>query len=163
MEILVGILSTLVTVLIGWQIYNVIALERRVDQKVKARIDEFTEEYKKEQTLLSRCNSISHRITLIRLLGIIELLAYDTKNSVLIGRCIVLYINDIVNANDKQAAGDILKEIKYAIQRHHEIKPFLKSTLDDIEKALKEFCKVDDVGFECLELLKQLRQGSLID
>ena len=41
--VIVGILSLLVTMLIGWQIWNVIAIDKRIDGKVKQTSDSLTE------------------------------------------------------------------------------------------------------------------------
>lgn len=41
--VIVGILSLLVTMLIGWQIWNVIAIDKKVDGKVKQTSDSLTE------------------------------------------------------------------------------------------------------------------------
>ena len=41
--VIVGILSLLVTMLIGWQIWNVIAIDKKIDGKVKQTSDSLTE------------------------------------------------------------------------------------------------------------------------
>ena len=41
--VIVGILSLLVTMLIGWQIWNVIAIDKKIDGKVKETSDSLTE------------------------------------------------------------------------------------------------------------------------
>ena len=41
--VMVGILSLLVTMLIGWQIWNVIAIDKKIDGKVKQTSDSLTE------------------------------------------------------------------------------------------------------------------------
>lgn len=157
LTVIVGILSILTTVLIGWQIYNVITLERRVDRKVKARIDKVTEKYMETQKIQDQCNYLSHRITLVKLLGIIELLARESGNSIIMSRCILLNIEDIVKSKDKEFAPEVLEQLQYMIEHQYQFQPFLKDTWDKIERSLKELCKVDDVGFECLKLLEQLR------
>ena len=48
--VIVGILSLLVTMLIGWQIWNVIAIDKKIDGKVKQTSDSLTESINVSQT-----------------------------------------------------------------------------------------------------------------
>ena len=45
--VIVGILSLLVTMLIGWQIYNVITIDKRIEDKVNEVTDSFEKDIKK--------------------------------------------------------------------------------------------------------------------
>lgn len=52
--VIVGILSLLVTVLIGWQIYNAVAIEQKIRNEVKHASDALKDEIKQEGSALKK-------------------------------------------------------------------------------------------------------------
>ena len=161
--VIVGILSLLVTMLIGWQIWNVIAIDKKIDGKVKQTSDSLTESInvtKKEMIeYIEKANEKSQTEIMTSLLFIQgdnflfksqfenALLRYLDVISDIIEKPYIENYSDAINACILKA-----REAMRSVN-NNELKRVLKE--EKKESYLKALLKIE--GYKAIDIIRFLR------
>lgn len=156
-DFIISVLSLLVTVLIGWQLWSWWNWERSLNKKVDQKIYELTKHYDKQIKLLNHEHDLSLRILLVKTLGLVHTQAYGDRNSRIMLLSLNYLIKDIVEHEDSEHTSFVQKTLSDMIRDQNTFPPFQPELLDQIESELKKMCKYDNNAFDCLDLLRKLR------
>jgi tetratricopeptide (TPR) repeat protein len=125
--VIVGILSFLVTLLIGWQIYNAVTIEKKVKEKIQQASNEFNKSIEKTREDLSISGTKSMMATL-----------YKTEN---------VFLNVCILAGDYQKAINTLRvmlEYAIALNEHDRICDVAKIIVSSKYKICNRILNFED-------------------
>lgn len=154
-------LSTLVMLLIGWQIYTFIQWEKEVDRKLEKRMKLFMDNYRKDQMQIDKTHTFKNRLLFINLLGLMYLKFYESRDSLFTMLSIVYFANDIIENKDGERVKQIQNMLQSIVDHLPEFLPFNNAEIiERLETSIKSLCQLDDSGFQCLDLVRQIKERS---
>lgn len=145
MGILVGILALLVTVLIGWQIYNVVYLEHKIKQLVR------NDTMKVEQDMRKGVRNAAIQSNLLMAISYLKV-----RNWHMLIITFDVLMRDIINNEDKEKAKEIIDmiislDVFKGLMSEKDIKD-----LKGLEKRAKGLGKLTDRVFDLMTFLHSL-------
>ena len=159
--IIITTLSTLVMLLIGWQIYTFIQWEKEVDRKLEKRMKLFMDNYRKDQREVDKIHTLKNRLLLVDLLGLMYLKFYESRDSLFTILSIVYFANDIIDNKDRERVKLVQNMLQSIVDHLPEFLPFNNAEIiERLETSIKSLCQLDDSGFQCLDLVRQIKERS---
>ena len=153
--------STLVMLLIGWQIYTFIQWEKEVDRKLEKRMKLFMDNYRKDQMEVDKIHTLKNRLLLVDLLGLMYLKFYHSRDSRFTILSIVYFSNDIIDNKDRERVKLVQNMLQSIVDHLPEFLPFNNAEIiERLETSIKSLCQLDDSGFQCLDLVRQIKERS---
>lgn len=147
--LIVGVLSLLVTVLIGWQIYGSVSLEKKMDNKINDALESHSELIKERVYLNVSTIYASMYMEAYRHLDISGMILYNEmrvkpaiySGDELIAKSVISNAKDIVSLVKKDTEKNFVEKIKEHSKRLKELCEKFPSLIDDYFDFQKE---VDD-------------------
>lgn len=160
--IIIAALSTLVVLLIGWQIYTFVQWEKEVDRKLERRMKLFMENYRKDRMQIDKTHTFKNRLLFINLLGLMYLKFYESRDSRFTMLSIIYFANDLIENKDGERVKQIQNMLQSVVDHLPEFLPFNNAEIiERLETSIKGLCQLDDSGFQCLDLVRQIKERSL--
>ena len=156
MEILATVLSILVTLLIGWQIYDSIDFKRKVKREIQSNFESFVSKYAIEQRERTSLAELGNRCTLTACLNIQMQIALKLKDPELICMCLTERADDAVRFKDRDEVLLIHDTLESLVQMKDELPAFSEESLKSLEETLTEVCAIDPLGVSCIRLFDRL-------
>lgn len=145
--IIVAILSLLVTILLGWQIYNAIYIKESLKKEVEVSL--------KGMVALERINLLKSQLNTLYGLHEGALIAGDINYMM---STLDIMMDIAIDLNDKVIADRIINKIPklYDIMSMLELKKEQKNKYNELRQKIKEFSKITELAFSIYESSKAI-------
>lgn len=137
--VIVAILSLLVTVLLGWQIYNAIYIKESLKKEVAQSL--------KEMVALERINLLKSQLNTLYGLHEGAIMARDINYTL---STLDVMMDLAIDINDKDTANRIINKIPklYNLLLKYELRKEQKDKYNELRQKIKEFSKITESAFD---------------
>lgn len=144
---LIGILALLVTILIGWQLYQIIDFKKRIKHEIKSTL---------EKSILNNNKTIAacvHQLEGMMYAGVVE------KDVTLAFKCYIDAIEELNDATNKEPLNGIISYLDDLVS----VNPRLISITDDEYEQYSKICKKSVARGRLIPLLKLIKNNDKED
>lgn len=121
----------------------------------------FMDNYRKDQMEVDKIHTLKNRLLLVDLLGLMYLKFYESRDSLFTILSIVYFANDIIDNKDRERVKLVQNMLQSIVDHLPEFLPFNNAEIiERLETSIKSLCQLDDSGFQCLDLVRQIKERS---